>query len=395
MPARPLPLGGRTLVMGVINVTPDSFWPGSRFSDVFSAVTAARTFVAEGADILDIGGQSTHPRAPQIPAAEEMERLLPALRAVRSAVDCLISVDTFYAEVAEAAVAAGADLVNDVSGLAADPAMAATVARLGVPAILMDRERLARDADVVATVCTHLEAILARAERAGIPRQRVVLDPGFGFGKVSWQSLALIRGLPRLSALGQPLCVAVSRKGTIGRVLGGLPVEERLEGSLALGALCAAAGVAILRAHDVRATVRTVRMVEAALAGSRWGPPTAGPRDEIRLEGIAVEATHGVLPEEHRHPQPFRADVVLRGEYAAAGRSDDLRQTIDYGAVAAEVVAVLSGPRRDLIESLAESVAARLLAAFPAREVEVVVHKPRAPVGVPLADVSVCVRRSR
>lgn len=391
MPVLDIVPGGRTLVMGVINATPDSFWSGSRFPAAAAAVEAARAFVADGADLLDIGGQSTHPRAKPISAADELARVMPVLRAVRAAVDCPLSIDTFHAEVAEAAVAAGADLVNDVSGLAADPAMAATLARLKVPVILMDRTGLPRqEPDVSAAVAANLRVILRHAQAAGIDPARVILDPGFGFGKTSRQNLTLVRDVPVLAALGRPLCYAVSRKGTIGLVLGDLPPEERLEGSLALAVLCAAAGVAILRAHDVRPTVRALRMVAATL-----GPRRTGGRDEIRIEGIAVEAVHGVLPEERRRPQPFRVDATLRRDLSAAGRSDDLAQTVNYAEVAAIAVEVLSGPPRNLIEALAEEIAGRLLAAFTVDEVEVRVHKPEAPVGVPFADVSAAVRRYR
>ncbi len=390
MPVLNIVPGGRTLVMGVINATPDSFWSGSRFPGPEAAAAAARAFVADGADLLDIGGQSTHPRAAPISAADELARVMPALRAVRAAVDCPVSIDTFSAEVADAAVAAGADLVNDVSGLTADPAMAATLARLRVPAILMDRARIPREADAPPAVAANLRAILRYAQAAGIGPERVILDPGFGFGKTSRQNLTLIRDLPVLAALGRPLCYAVSRKGTIGLVLGDLPPEERLEGSLALAVLCAAAGVAIVRAHDVRATVRALRMVAATL-----GPRPSAGRDEIRIEGIAVEAVHGVLPEERRRPQPFRVDVTLRRDLAAAGRSDDLAQTVNYAEVAAIAAAVLSGPPRNLIESLAEEIADRVMATFPVDAAEVRVHKPQAPVGVPFDDVSVTVRRGR
>jgi dihydropteroate synthase/dihydroneopterin aldolase len=407
MPVLDIVPGGRTLVMGVINATPDSFWSGSRFPGPAAAVEAARAFVADGADLLDIGGQSTHPRATPISAADELARVMPVLRAVRAAVDCPLSIDTFYAEVAEAAVAAGADIVNDVSGLGADPAMPATLARLNVPVILMDRTKLPREhPDAPAAVAANLRAILRHAEAAGIDPARVILDPGFGFGKTARQNLTLVRDIAVLAALGRPLCYAVSRKGTIGLILGDLPPEERLEGSLALAVLCAAAGVAILRAHDVRQTVRALRMVAATL-----GPrPTGGhdeirnetrdqirdeSRDEIRIEGIAVEAIHGVLPEERRRPQPFHVDATLRRDLAPAGRSDDLAQTVNYAEVAAIAVSVLSGQPRNLIEALAEEIAGRLMAAFAVDEVEVRVHKPEAPVGVPFADVSVAVRRRR
>jgi len=367
--------------MGVINATPDSFWSGSRFAAPQAAAEAARAFVADGADLLDVGGQSTHPRATTIAAAQELARVMPVLKAVRAAVTCPISIDTFYPEVARAAVAEGADLVNDVSGLA-DPAMAATVARLGVPAILMDRMPLDPDVDAPSAVRANLLAVLERAK--GI--DRIILDPGFGFGKTPAQNLALVREAGRLATLGYPLCYAVSRKGTIGKILGGLPPEERLEGSLALAVLCATAGVAMLRVHDVRATVRAVRMAEATL---RRRPA----RDEIRIEGIAVEAIHGVLAEERRRPQPFRVDVTLRRDLSAAGRSDDLSDTVNYAEVAAIAVAVLTGPPRNLIERLAEEIADRLLNAFAVDEVEVRVHKPQAPVGVPFGDVSVAVHR--
>jgi len=264
---------GEPAVMGILNLTPDSFSDGGEWFDADApgdpskAVDRALEMVEQGAAILDLGAESTRPGggvygagARTVPADEELARLMPVLERLRAATGAVLSVDTRKAAVAECALAAGADLVNDVSALG-DPAMAGVVAAAGCPLVLMhsrgeisSMQQDIRFTDVVAEVRTELAAALARAEAAGIEPGRTVLDPGIGFGKTAGQNLELLRALPELSALGRPLLVGASRKSFLA-ITTGEPPERRLPGSLAAAGWAADGGAAILRVHDVAETV--------------------------------------------------------------------------------------------------------------------------------------------
>lgn len=261
--------------MGVVNRTPDSFYDGGRMG-LDESVRHAVSLVEEGADVLDLGGVRAGP-GPHVDEAEERERLLPLVEALRPEVDVPLSVETHRASVAGAAIDAGAAIVNDVTGLS-DPGLAGVVARTGAQLVVMHhggqirgRPRNPRYGDVVATVRADLMEAAERARAAGVPQSRIIVDAGLDFGKNTWHSLELVRRTPELADLGYPLLVAPSRKDVVGETLD-LPPEERLEGTLALVALSVWGGAAIVRVHDVRATLRTVQMVEAVL-GRR--PPAA------------------------------------------------------------------------------------------------------------------------
>ncbi|MBE3589715.1 MAG: dihydropteroate synthase [Firmicutes bacterium] len=378
--------------MGILNVTPDSFSDGGRYLDPAAALEHARRMVADGADIIDVGGESTAPGAAPVPLEEELRRVLPVIEALAAELPVPISVDTYKAEVARRAVAAGASIVNDVRALGGDPDMAAAVAETGAHIILVHHGEPgggAPGADVAAALRRELEALVERAQRAGIAREKIWVDPGFGFGKGAAVNLALSRGLGQLKALGRPLVYGPSRKRTLGLVTG-LPPEERDEATAGLAALAAAQCADVVRVHNVRLTARAVRMVDAVCRG--FPAPLA---DAILLEGMRFQADHGAYPQERGVPQPFVVDVRLYGDWRAAARSDDLSQAVDYAAVHREVAAVLEGPRRHLLEALAEAVAERLLARFPVTAAWVRVHKPRAPLGGPVNDVAVEVVRTR
>jgi dihydropteroate synthase len=267
--------GKRTLVMSILNVTPDSFSDGGQFLDVEAAVEHAVQMAADGADILDIGGESTRPATfrtnEALDVEEEKQRILPVIERLTARFPELpLSVDTYKAEVARDAVAAGAVLVNDISALRADPDMAATVAAHGVPVCLMHLLGLPKAIppnphydDVVAEVAAHLKERAEAAEAAGIARDDILIDPGIGFGKTVLHNLELLRRLPEIVALGYPVLVGTSRKSTIGKVLGDLPPEDRLEGTAATVALSIAAGAAIVRVHDVKEMARVAKMSDA------------------------------------------------------------------------------------------------------------------------------------
>jgi dihydropteroate synthase len=224
--------------------------------------------VDEGADILDIGGESTRPGHVPVTAAEEAARVVPVVAAIHAALpDVPLSVDTSKPAVAEAALAAGAALLNDVWGSSPSSEMARVAAAHGVPLVVMHNRAQAVYADVVAEVVADLRAALDRAMAAGVPARNLIVDPGFGFGKTPEHNLAVLRDLARLGVLGRPVLLGTSRKSTIGLILGGAPPEDRLEGTIATTALGIAAGAHIIRVHDVRANLRAARVCDAVLQG--------------------------------------------------------------------------------------------------------------------------------
>ncbi len=253
--------------MGIINVTPDSFSGDGLGTDVEAAVALARRLEAEGADILDIGGESSRPGAAELSPAEECARVLRAVRAVRQATALPISIDTYHAPVADAALAAGADAVNDVWGLRRDPEMAKVVARHGAGLIAMHNQRGREFHDVIGDIRAGFEASLAIARAAGIAPSRIVLDPGFGFGWTPEQNLEMIRRLPELRDLGHPLLIGTSRKSTLGYILGA-PPDDRFEGTAASVALAIAGGATIVRVHEVARMRRVARVADAIVRGN-------------------------------------------------------------------------------------------------------------------------------
>jgi dihydropteroate synthase len=270
---RTLPAGRRSLVMGVVNVTADSFSDGGRFLDPDDAVRHGLRLAGEGADLIDVGGESTRPGAERVPEEVERERVVPVVRALARRTDVPVSIDTTRAAVAEAAIEAGARVVNDVSGLAFDPALAEVAARSGAGLILMHmRGRPAemqdepRYDDLLAEVIGALRRSLEAALAAGVAADQVALDPGIGFGKRLPHNLALLRHLGALRALGRPLVVGASRKSFLGE-LTGRPAGERLAGSLAAAAAAIRAGAAVVRVHDVAETVDAVRVADAVRGG--------------------------------------------------------------------------------------------------------------------------------
>ncbi len=254
----------RPQVMGILNVTPDSFSDGGVFLGASRALEHARRMVSEGAAIIDVGGESTRPGAGPVSAGEEIERVVPVIEAIHAALDVPISIDTSKPEVMEAAVNAGAGMINDVRALRLEGAME-TASRLGVPVCLMhmqgepaNMQQNATYERVVEEVLDFLTARVAACEAAGIPRGRLLIDPGFGFGKTLAHNLLLLHELDRFLALGLPVLAGLSRKSMLGAILGA-PVDERLSGSIALATLAVWQGARVVRAHDVKATVDAVR----------------------------------------------------------------------------------------------------------------------------------------
>jgi dihydropteroate synthase len=271
--AQSIRIGERTLVMGIINATPDSFSGDGLAGDVGAMVERGEQMAAEGADIIDVGGESTRPGSEPVDLPTEMTRVLPVIEGIRSRVRIPISIDTYKAEVARAALDAGASIVNDISGLRADPRMAGLAAARTAPVIVMHilgTPRTMQDNpqydDLMGEIAAYLRESVGIAERAGVRQDQVVIDPGFGFGKTVEHNLEIVRRLRELRSLGQPVLLGPSRKSTIGKVLD-LPLEERLEGTLAIIALAIANGADMVRVHDVRPAVRAARMAEAVVRG--------------------------------------------------------------------------------------------------------------------------------
>jgi dihydropteroate synthase len=264
--------GSRTYVMGILNLTPDSFsGDGLAAAGVSAIVDACRGMVADGADLIDLGAESTRPGHAPVGAAEEIDRLLPVLRAVRAAIPGIpISVDTRKPEVAALALDAGADVLNDVRGVTGDGAMAALAGQWGVPYVLMHDRQMSTTPDLALRVVEDLAMAVDRAVALGCPRDTIIVDPGFGFGKDAAGNLAILRDLSRLRQLGRPVLLGASRKSTLGRVLD-LPADDRLEGTLATTVLGVAARVDVIRVHDVRANARAARMADAVVRG--WVDP--------------------------------------------------------------------------------------------------------------------------
>lgn len=267
--------GSRTFVMGILNATPDSFSgdgllpdgsdAGTGTDGLARAVAQARAMIEEGADLLDVGGESTRPGHTSVDAGAESARVLPVIRAVREALpDVPLTIDTTKPGVATAALDAGADAINHIWGVGEDDALARVAAERGVPIILMHNRAEPVYDDLIDEVVGDLRRAIDRALAVGVPLEHVLVDPGFGFGKTPDQNLALLHDLSALTALGRPIVLGTSRKSTLGKVLD-LPADERVEATLATTALGVAAGVDVVRVHDVRANVRAARIADAVV----------------------------------------------------------------------------------------------------------------------------------
>lgn len=259
----------RAYIMGVLNLTPDSFFDGRRFPEPEAAVQHAFRMEAEGADIIDLGGESTRPGAQAVPLKEEFRRVLPVLKRLSGRLKVPISIDTYKSEVAERCIQCGAEMVNDISGLYFDPRMKEVVARYEVPVIVMHIKGTPRDMqkdpqyrDLIGEILSYFRESISRADAAGVPADKIIIDPGIGFGKSFAHNLDILKGLESFKVLGKPIMVGVSRKSFLGKILD-LPVDERLEGSIAAALYAVLRGANIVRVHDVAATVRALRTVEA------------------------------------------------------------------------------------------------------------------------------------
>jgi len=261
-------IGERTIVMGILNATPDSFSDGGTHFDIEDAVAGARRMVAEGADIIDLGGESTRPGHIPVGLDEELRRIMPVLERLVKEIDVPISIDTFKAEVAKRAMELGAHIINDQWALRADSEMADVAARYGAPVIIMHNQKGTEYSDLMGDIVNYFRESITTARNAGIPQEKIIIDPGIGFGKTVEQNLEVMRRLPELSCLGQPVLLGTSRKSMIGKTLD-LPVNERIEGTGASVAVGITLGVDIIRVHDVKEMVRVARMTDAMVRTSQ------------------------------------------------------------------------------------------------------------------------------
>lgn len=264
-------IGHRTYIMGILNVTPDSFSDGGQFQDADAALRHAEEMIRDGADILDVGGESTRPGHVQVPEEEEIRRVVPVIRRLKEQFDIPVSIDTYKSRVARAALDAGADLVNDIWGLKYDRELAGVIAEYGVPCCLMHNREKAEYKAFIPEVLEDLRESVGLAEAAGISGERIILDPGIGFGKTYEMNLEMLRHLQELKSLGYPILLGTSRKSVIGLTLD-LPADQREEGTLVTTVLGIQSGCSFVRVHDVKANVRAARMTEAILWGSMPHP---------------------------------------------------------------------------------------------------------------------------
>lgn len=256
---------GKTYCMGILNVTPDSFSDGGQFRAKEQALYHVEQMLVEGVDIVDIGGESTRPGHEQISVSEEIERIVPVIEAVKERFDVPVSLDTYKSEVAEAGIQAGVDLINDIWGLKYEQKLAGVIARSGLPCCLMHNRKEAVYKNFMQEVAQDLKETLCIAKQAGIEEDRIILDPGVGFGKSYEQNLVIMNYMEELHALGYPLLLGTSRKSVVGLTLD-LPVNERLEGTLATTVLAVLKGCMFVRVHDVKENVRAIKMTEAILS---------------------------------------------------------------------------------------------------------------------------------
>lgn len=262
--SRDFPSGEKTYVMGILNVTPDSFSDGGRYSEPDHAVKQAERMIAEGADIIDVGGESTRPGHTQIGDEEEIQRVVPIIRKLKENFDVPVSIDTYKSAVAGAALDAGADMLNDIWGFRYDEHMAELAVEYDVPVCLMHNRKSAEYSDYIREVIEDLQISLSIAEKYGVKKEKIILDPGIGFGKTYEHNLQLMNRLEDIVALGYPVLLGTSRKSMIGLTLD-LPVTEREEGTIATSVLGAVKGCEYVRVHDVEKNVRALKMADAIL----------------------------------------------------------------------------------------------------------------------------------
>ena len=368
-------------IMGILNVTPDSFSDGGKYQSVDLALKQAERMIEEGAAILDIGGESTRPGHKKITDQEEIERVVPVIEAIKKNFDIAVSLDTYKYEVSKAGIAAGADMINDIWGLKWDERLAPLLAKEDVACCLMHNRDNQEYTNFIEDFCSDMEETLAIAKKAGIRDERIVLDPGVGFGKTFEQNLSIMKHMDVFSKWGLPVLLGTSRKSVIGLALN-LPVDQREEGTAATTVLGRMKGASIFRVHDVKTNYRELKMIEAIL-------------DEIRVKNLEVFCHHGVYKEENVLGQKFLVNIVSKVDTRAAGKTDELELSVSYGDICRCVKKEMTKQNDKLLERVAERLAECILLQFPLiKEVEIEVKKPWAPVLMHVDYTSVKIKRS-
>jgi dihydropteroate synthase len=412
-----------TNIFGVVNVTPDSFSDGGDYASVDAAIAHGRELLNCGADVLDIGGESTRPGAARISAQTEISRIRDVVATL--AHEAVVSVDTIHAETARAVLAAGAHIINDVSGGLNDASMFGVVAEANAEIVIghwrgiPDPQHTRSDyEDVVSEVNAHLLERVEAAVRAGIQREKIILDPGLGFDKTGPQCWEILRRVDQMMALGYRVLIGASRKRLLKDVLEAIGAPENMPKDRDLvtsvvSALCDERNVWGVRVHDVAGSAQALAVSRAWRTGDpeqrneSWRSQrpqreaSAGAQpvgvdengDHILLRGLEVFAHHGVFGFERERGQRFIIDAKVSGNLATAGASDDLRDTVHYGELADALVAATKREPVALIETLAERLASTVLAFPGAEQTTITVHKPDAPIDAQFADVSVSITR--
>ena len=398
----PFAASPRTLIMGVLNVTPDSFSDGGRYLDPTVAIKRAHELVQQGADVIDVGGESTRPGADPVSLEEEQRRVLPVIEAL-AADGITVSVDTLHAATAVAAVNAGARYVNDVSGGLHDKQMLDAVAKLsaehgthfiighwrGVPDPGHSRSDYL---DVVREVRAALAERAQSAIAAGIAPHHIVLDPGLGFDKTAVQGWQLLAQLHQLTSLGYPVLVGASRKRMLGEALGERDNQANRDfATAAVSALVAREGAWGVRVHDIASTAAALAVAHAWGAGNR--APVS--RDRITLTGLEVFAHHGYYEFEREQGQRFIIDAEVDVDLSPAAAGDELARTVNYAELAGAILDAAKNDPVDLIETLADRVAKVALGFAAVQWARITVHKPDAPIEAAFGDVSVTIERGR
>lgn len=379
----------QTLVMGILNVTPDSFSDGGKYEEIDQALQHAKQMEQDGAHIIDVGGESTRPGHEPVSAEEEIKRVIPVIEQIKDEVSIPVSIDTYKAETALQAIRAGAHIINDVWGAKKDPEIADVAAEYDVPIVLMHNRDHTDYDDLLEDIKKDLEESITIAKKRGVKDDQIILDPGIGFGKTMEHNLYIMRRLEELTVLGYPLLLGTSRKRFIGHVLD-LPVHERVEGTGASVCLGIQKGASIVRVHDVKEMARMAKMMDAML-GKRGSA-----LDKIFINGMKFYGYHGVFPEENRLGQTFIVDVTLEVDLIPAGNSDDIKDSVDYGEVYEWTRQVVEGSARNLIETVAEDLAALLFRKYEAiQRVKIKVTKPNPPIPGNYEGVGVEICRER
>jgi len=401
-----LPLGEKTYVMGILNVTPDSFSDGGRYASAESAAKHALEMRDAGADIIDVGACSTAPGSVPVTGEEERRRLLPVLRAL-SGLGVPVSVDTYDPETAAAALESGAAIINDVSG-ALNPAMAAVIAKHNAGWIITHGGSADAEPDgqtpVLKRIGDFFRAALRFADACGIPRESICLDPGVGFGKTRAEDLTVLRetALCKAYAGGCALLAGASRKRVIGEATGESDPQKRDPGTAAAHTIAIAGGADIIRVHDVRGAVQAAKTADAICRADktptekRSPPAKHGSPDKLVIRDLKVFAYHGVNAEEKEHGQTFALDLDITAESGRACLTDDLNDTVSYAKIMKSVTRSMTAQAFDLIERAAQQVTNDLLAEYPSiQEIRLLLKKPDAPVKADFGYAGIEITRTR